>query len=315
MYNAAFEALHKSSTTRAKLIHFFEQDDDYHFGEGKKKVCLNIITNLMPKSDVKRKYVNKVAKLNVAKDVICKITFGQDIEQAVLKLCKNSLYSYEDQLKNGFLTSEHGERVGIAGEVVKENGNILTIKNFSSLCVRIPSKISGVSNEFYDNLYSKTYGSVLVLSPSGVGKTTFIRDLTTNLSDKGKKDVVVIDERNEISLKTGKESVFNGKSVDVLTFADKYFGFNQAVRTLNPSVIVTDELFSEKDAVSVVDAIYGGTMVVTTAHASDIEGFFNRKRLSSLKKSKIFDYYVVIKREGISRIYEYFDKNYNKICF
>ena len=91
------------------------------------------------------------------------------------------------------------------GEVVKENGNILTIKNFSSLCVRIPSELNGVSNDFYDKLYSKTFGSVLVLSPSGVGKTTFIRDLTTNLSDKGKKDVVVIDERNEISLKTGKK--------------------------------------------------------------------------------------------------------------
>ncbi|MBR3804484.1 MAG: Flp pilus assembly complex ATPase component TadA [Clostridia bacterium] len=243
------------------------------------------------------------------------IISSEDIEQAVLKLCKNSLYSYEDQLKKGFLTSEYGERVGIAGEVVKENGNILTIKNFTSLCIRIPSEIKGVSNEFYDKFYSKTFGNVLVLSPSGVGKTTFIRDLIINLSDKGKKDVVVIDERNEISLKTGKESVFNGKSVDVLTFADKSFGFNQAVRTLNPSVIVTDELFSEKDAVSVVDAIYGGTMVVTTAHASTIEGFFNRKRLSSLKKSKIFDYYVVIKRDGSSRIYEYFDKNYNKICF
>lgn len=98
MYNAAFEALHKSSTTRAKLIHFFEQDDDYHFGEGKKKVCLNIITNLMPKSDVKRKYVNKVAKLNVAKDVICKITFGQDIEQAVLEI-----ESPKEYVDHGFL--------------------------------------------------------------------------------------------------------------------------------------------------------------------------------------------------------------------
>ncbi len=98
MYKSAFEALHKIHTVRGKLIHFFEQDNDYHFGDGKKKLVINIITNYTPKSDIKRKYLNKVNKLKIHNNVVCKLTFGQDVEQAVLEI-----ESPKEYVDHGFL--------------------------------------------------------------------------------------------------------------------------------------------------------------------------------------------------------------------
>ncbi|MBQ3235586.1 MAG: Flp pilus assembly complex ATPase component TadA [Clostridia bacterium] len=247
--------------------------------------------------------------------ILNKISLSEaEIERVILRLCKNSIHAYEEQIKRGFITSDNGERVGIAGEFVKENGSILAIKNVTSLCVRIPNEVNGVSNKFYDKFYKNTGGSVLVLSKAGVGKTTFIRDLALNISKNENKNVVVVDERNEIALKGVKNKKSN-HCLDVLTYADKHFGFTQAIRTLNPDVIVTDELVCEEDAISLVDTVYGGVDVIATAHAKSIEGFYLRKRFSTLKNSKVFDYYVVISKTGLERNIEIFNSEFKKLCF
>ena len=44
-----------------------------------------------------------------------------------------SLYAYEEELRQGFLTVQGGHRVGIAGKAVIEQGRIRTIKNISFL--------------------------------------------------------------------------------------------------------------------------------------------------------------------------------------
>ncbi len=240
-----------------------------------------------------------------------KFTFSTvEIERIVLKLCKNSIYSYEEQIKRGFITSDDGERVGLSGEFVKEDGKITTIKNVTSLCVRVPNAIFGVSKPFYERYYINNCGSVLVLSNSGAGKTTFIRDLSLNISSDVEKNVVIVDERNEIALKSLFNNVLRGNAVDILTYSDKDFGFSQAIRTLNPNVIVTDEIMSEKDLSSIVRAIYCGVDVIATAHASSIEDFYNR-----FNQLKIFDYYVVISNVKNNREYSFYDKNFKKLCF
>lgn len=234
----------------------------------------------------------------------------KDIENILLKVCKNSIHSYEEQIKRGFVTSDDGERVGLAGEFVKEDGKIIAIKNVTSLCIRIPNAVYGVSKVFYDKFYNDNGGNVLVLSRSGVGKTTFIRDLSLLISNDYSKNVVVVDERNEIALKSLFKGALNGKQIDVLTYSDKDFGFTQAVRTLNPNVIVTDELVSKSDLNSIVDTIYCGTNVIATAHASSPSDFFNRFNFDL----KIFDYYVVISLKGNVRQFDYFDKDLKKLC-
>ena len=241
------------------------------------------------------------------------ILSSTDIEEIILTACNRSIYSFDEQIKQGYITTDFGLRIGLSGEVVKSDGKIIAIKNFNSISIRIPHLIEGVSNEFFNNVYKG--GSVLIISPPGVGKTTFLRDFTKNLSNKLSKNVVVVDERNEIACKTG-ESYFNlGKTVDVLTYFDKSFGLNQAIRTLSPEIIVVDELVSESDVDGVITTVFGGVDVVATVHASSLSDLLNREFAKKIEKYKPFRYYVLISYINGVRTYRYFNKGFDKICF
>ena len=248
-------------------------------------------------------------KLLLEKYVISKA----EVDEIVLTACKRSIYSFDEQIKQGFITSDCGERIGLAGEIVAKNGNVSAIKDFNSLCIRIPHQIIGVSNIFFKKVYKG--GSVLIISPPAVGKTTFLRDLTRELSNSLSKNVVVVDERNEIACVTGDTAFDLGLYTDVLTYADKSFGLNQALRTLNPEVVVVDELVSIEDVNAVIKAIFGGVSVIATAHSNSIESLFMRDFAMPIKNSKPFDYYVVIETKNSSRNYRYFDRDFVEICF
>lgn len=250
--------------------------------------------------------------LNGDKSFLKEVLTKSDIEKIILTVCNNSIYSYDEQIKRGFITTDKGVRIGLSGEFVYENNTVLTIKNFQSLCVRIPRLISGLAKKFISNIYKG--GNVLIISESGVGKTTYLRDLVFNLSENCNLNVVIIDERNEIACINGEKSFNLGKSVDVLTYSTKDYGFSQAIRTLNPDVIVADELTLVSDVLSLKRTVYGGTKVIATVHASSIENALSRDFMFPLKKSKIFDYYVLIKKSNGLRKYLYFDKDYNEIC-
>ena len=56
-----------------------------------------------------------------------------------------SLYAYENELKQGFITIEGGHRVGMAGQVLIEDGRV---KNMKQICRTNANKISNFFN-FY----------------------------------------------------------------------------------------------------------------------------------------------------------------------
>ena len=236
----------------------------------------------------------------------------KDIEETVLSACKRSIYSYDEDIKNGFITTDKGVRIGLAGQFVIENEKIKTIRDFSSLVIRIPNEIIGFANDFYDKIYIS--GGILVISKTGVGKTTFIRDFTRLLSLNDRGNVVVIDERNEICAKTNNSQFFLGDLVDVLTYSPKEYGFTQAVRTLNPNYVVTDELISKNDCEGVLRAYNSGVNVIATIHSSSIERLLNISYIKDLLNYKCFEYYVLISLNNGNRVIEVYDKNLNKIC-
>ena len=235
-----------------------------------------------------------------------------DINLIVLNACKRSIYGYDEYIRNGFITTDYGIRIGLAGEIVYDDNKISTIKKFTSLCIRVPNDITMVSNKFFD-IYKG--GSVLVVSKNGVGKTTYLRDITRNLSNLYQKNVVVIDERNEISAKTGNNFFNLGDTVDVLSFATKSYGFTHALRTLNPSVIITDELITDLDFLSVTNAIKSGIEVIASMHGDKIVGT-NNDNLKKFINEKIFNYYVLICIENGVRSYKIYDETLNLLlCY
>lgn len=222
------------------------------------------------------------------------------IEDCVMKLCGFSLFSVEEGLKRGYITSNDGERVGVCGEVVYDgDGKVGGIKRFSSLCVRYPRETLGCSNGFFDR-YVDRNSSCLIFSPPFKGKTTFIRDLARNYSEKLGLNVLIIDERDELSLPNSNL----GKTCDVLRYSAKKFGFECGVRTLNPDVIVTDELSSDEDFLSVSDCAVTGVKCVASMHADSIENVVKRLNKSGILETNPFDFFVSLSNFKVKSVYD-----------
>lgn len=186
-----------------------------------------------------------------------------EVEECVYRAGNYSVYSVEEQIKQGFLTAKGGVRIGLAGEYVFDSGKPLAIRHFSSLCIRIPHEIYGSAKEIYDRCMSGRIRNLLIASPPGFGKTTILRDLGRIIGEKTRMNILICDERGEISMGNV------GESCDVIKYADKTTVFEVGIRALRPDLIITDEL-SAKDCFALERAICSGVRVVATAHFSDI---------------------------------------------
>ena len=187
-----------------------------------------------------------------------------DIADCVYRAGNYSVYSVEEQIKQGFLTAEHGERIGIAGEYIYEHGQPLAIKSFSSLCIRVPHEIYGCGEEIFTYCMRDKVRNVLIMSAPGLGKTTILRDLGRILSEKTAKNILICDERGEIS------AGLTGNTCDVMKFANKATAFEAGIRAMRPDIMITDEL-SKADCTAIERAYSAGIKVLASAHFSDIQ--------------------------------------------
>ena len=97
------------------------------------------------------------------------------------RICDYSVYSRQDEIKNGYITVKGGHRVGLCGTAVLTDGKISALNDISSMNVRIARQIFGVSEEIINHLYPFEGGILIAGMPSS-GKTTLLRDLARSLS-------------------------------------------------------------------------------------------------------------------------------------
>jgi stage III sporulation protein AA len=209
-----------------------------------------------------------------------------EIEEIFKKLCEYSVYSHENEIRNGFITLRGGGRVGIAGTAVIKEGVITGIKDISSLCFRIAHEVKGCAEKMSQVILSQ--GGALVAGAPGSGKTTFLRDIARILSEKGKK-VAVIDERNEISGTFAGQAAFDlGNYCDVLCGYPKKEGMLYAIRALWPQYLICDEIGSLYEAESLYECMLSGCEVIASVHLSAIQDIFKRKISASLINTGAF---------------------------
>lgn len=205
----------------------------------------------------------------------------QDLLNILSNISSNSIYSVQNDINKGFVTIQGGNRIGIAGEVVVADGKIKNIKEISSMNIRVAKEFIGVASKIMDKIVcSSGIKNTLIVSPPGLGKTTLLRDIIRNLSYKG-YNISVIDERGEIAaMYAGNPSLDVGNRTDVISFVDKAFGMQMAVRSLAPDVVCTDEIGNIQDVEAIKYLCKCGVSFITTMHGKSIQDI----KLSLLKE-------------------------------
>lgn len=260
---------------------------------------ISIIEELV--QEIRIRVGNKIIiKTNKKDDIIINYFVTQEeILEIMQIICNNSIYSYQNEIANGYITIKGGHRVGVTGDVVLENNKVINIKYISSLNFRIARQILDCSNnilKYVINLEENTVFHTLIVSPPGAGKTTILKDLVRKISDgipeigfKG-IDVSLIDERGEISaMYNGVPQNKIGIRTDVLENVSKPIGIKMAVRSMAPKVIVADEIGNYNDIEAINYAVCSGVKGIFTAHSLSYETMMLNKELNKLINMKIIE--------------------------
>lgn len=236
-----------------------------------------------------------------------------ELQSIIQKISNNSFYSINDQLIEGYVTLSGGIRIGVCGEAVQIDGKLKTIKNISSINFRFPHLLKNCSLKIYPYIVQNNIvKNTLIISPPGAGKTTYLRDLIYQLSSKEKLlNVLVVDERQEITSIFDGENTINLSNIDVYKNSTKKFGFENGIRSMKPDVIVTDEINIEKDLDIIENALTSGVKVIATLHASSIQDLKNKQAFKYVLQKNLFERFVVLSNSnGVGTLEGIFNENF-----
>lgn len=232
------------------------------------------------------------------------VVTAEEISATLQIMSKSSLYAFEEEIRNGFITVSGGHRVGIVGKTVLDGTRIRTLRNISGLCFRVSRQLLHVADKVMKFvILDGQVLSTLVVSPPRGGKTTMLRDMARQVSNglpelgvRGAK-VVIVDERSELAGCTDGVAQHDvGIRTDVLDGCPKAAGIMMAIRSMGPDVIVTDEVGRPEDVSALREATNCGVSVFASAHALDIQDLIRRPSSKSLVEEAIFHRIVVLSR-------------------
>ncbi len=190
-------------------------------------------------------------------------------------------------VQKGYITAAGGHRIGLCGDCVPQEGNVLAIRTVTSLCMRVARSFAGIGT-------TAPEGSLLILGPPGAGKTTLLRDIIRHRSQSG-ASIAVVDERGELF--PAGMPFSTGERTDIFTGCSKAWGVETALRCMSPSCIALDEITAEEDCKALLSAGWCGVDLLATAHASNVRDLKKRKIYQSLAASGLFSRALVLKQD------------------
>ncbi|MFZ5898575.1 MAG: stage III sporulation protein AA [Bacillota bacterium] len=230
---------------------------------------------------------------------------ADDVYRATQLVTRSSLYSVEDELRNGFVTVSGGHRVGMAGKVLLEDRKIRTIKHVWALNFRVSRDVPGVADRILPYLAERDrVKHTLIVSPPRCGKTTLLRDVVRQISYGipvlGFRGVTVgvVDERSEIAgCYKGVPQRDVGPRTDVLDACPKAEGMLLLLRAFSPEVIATDEIGRKEDIAALEEALNAGVTVIATVHARTIEELKRRPALRYIMSLRVIERFILLSND------------------
>lgn len=213
---------------------------------------------------------------------------ADELEQIFLRLCEESVYAHEEELRQGFLSVAGGIRVGVAGTAVPGDTGVRGVGQITALCIRLPRRHPHSADGLLPLLTAGggLHSALLVGEPSS-GKTTLLRALAGQLA-ASRFRVAVVDERGEIAGAGGLPGC------DVLRGYPKPEGIRQAVRCLAPQVILFDELGDEREAAELLDCTRTGVAVIASLHGRAPEEVVRRPLVRRLAAAGVFERWIFL---------------------
>ncbi len=136
-----------------------------------KKIAEEILDKMEEIEEIRIR-VNRpiILKFNESEKIIKYSISPEEILTTLQLICENSIYSYQNQISEGFITIQGGHRVGISGSCVIENGKVININYVYSLNFRIAKEVIGAGNnilKYILNVEENSIFNTLIVSAPG----------------------------------------------------------------------------------------------------------------------------------------------------
>lgn len=226
----------------------------------------------------------------------------EDLKETLEYVSGYSLYAYEDEIRQGFLSVQGGHRVGVTGKVILDGNRIRGMKYISCINVRLAHQIPGCADQVMPYLRTEDWvAHTLILSPPRCGKTTLLRDVIRQLSNGCNGldglTVGVVDERSELAgCYQGIPQNDLGMRTDILDGCPKAEGMQMLLRSMSPAVVAVDELGGEEDYRAVEAVIHCGCKLIATAHGNSLEEVSRQPLFQKLLNARVFERFILLGR-------------------
>jgi type IV pilus assembly protein PilB len=148
--------------------------------------------------------------------------------------------------------SHHGEHAVI--RLLPQTGRAMTVAELG---------MSPLIGSYYERLLNNPSGLVLVVGPTGSGKSTTLYAGLQNLADDGRRKVITVEDPIEYSIDNVQQTTVR---------SDIGFNFADAMRSFvrqDPDVIMVGEIRDKETALEAIRASQTGHIVLSTLHSND----------------------------------------------
>lgn len=238
----------------------------------------------------------------------------QDVKETMERISNYSMYAFEEELRQGFITIQGGHRVGVAGKTILEKEQVKNLRYISFINIRLAHQMIGCGDKVLPYLVDgDSIYHTLIISPPRCGKTTLLRDLIRQLSNGGNGrrgiNVGVVDERSELgACYQGKPQNDLGYRTDILDCCPKKEGMMMLVRSMSPKVIAVDEIGFREDVEALEYVMNCGVKILATVHGRSMEEIRKKPILGALVREKVFQRYVLLSAQDIGKVEAIFDE-------